>query len=283
MQQHQSVNIRQISQNRAEQVGYYRFLENPQVTECELIRSLSDHCERQVCGLHVLAISDTSEINLHTHSGRLKPKGLGVVGNNRDVGFFIHPSLVLNAATGFPLGLSDVHLWSRKKGHANKHERNYSTLPIEDKESYKWLRSGERSNRCLRAGDAKMITHIGDRESDIYEEWATVPERYTHLLIRVCRDRRLFNQSASLYERLSAQPCEGTYWLRVESDPRRQQTAREAFLVVRRTPVEIQRPDKVSAQHYPDRIRLYAVEAREVNPPVGQKPIHWRDYSQPMR
>ena len=92
MQQHQSVNIRAISQSRAEQVGYYRFLENQNVTLSELVRSVSDHCQQQVEGLHVLAISDSSEINLQAHAGRLKPKGLGVVGNNQDIGFFIHPT-----------------------------------------------------------------------------------------------------------------------------------------------------------------------------------------------
>ncbi len=106
MRKHQSVNIRQISRNRAEQVGYYRFLENQNVTLSELVRSLSDACQQQVAGLHVLAISDSSEINLQAHAGRLKPEGLGVVGNDKDLGFFIHPTLVLNAQSGFPLGLS---------------------------------------------------------------------------------------------------------------------------------------------------------------------------------
>jgi hypothetical protein len=84
----QSVNIRQMSKNRAEQVGYYRFLENDKVTVSELIQSLSEHCEQQVEGLHVLAVNDTSEINLEAHRGRLKAEGQGVVGNNRDIGFF---------------------------------------------------------------------------------------------------------------------------------------------------------------------------------------------------
>jgi hypothetical protein len=42
------------------QIGYYRFLENEKVTISELVRSLSDHCEQQVEGRHVLALSDTS-------------------------------------------------------------------------------------------------------------------------------------------------------------------------------------------------------------------------------
>jgi hypothetical protein len=93
------------------------------VTQSELVRSLSDHCEQQVEGRHILSISDTSEINLQSHQGRLKAKGLGVVGNNKDVGFFIHPTLAVDAENGFPLGLSTVHffgsrslVWSKRLG-----------------------------------------------------------------------------------------------------------------------------------------------------------------------
>lgn len=276
MLQQQSVNIRQISQNRAEQVGYYRFLENENVTVSELVRSVADQCQQQVDGLHVLAISDSSEINLQAHVGRLKPQGLGVVGNNRDVGFFIHPTLVLNAQTGFPLGLSAIHLWTRSFNRADKHQRDYQKLPIEEKESYKWLLSAEHSNRCLRAGGARLVTHIGDRESDLYEEWARVGDAQTHLLVRARQNRRLLGQPGMLYATLSAQPCEGTYTVQVVDDPRRGQTAREALLSVRIARVDIQRPDNLKAQDYPTSVRLCAVEAQEVNPPAGQKPIHWR-------
>lgn len=168
MCQRQSVNIRQISQSRAQQVGYYRFLENENVRLSELVRSVADHCQQQVEGRHVLAISDSSEINLQSHAGRLKAQGLGVVGNNRDVGFFIHPTLVVDGESGFPLGKSRLQLWSRALDHADKHQRNYQKLPIEQKESYKWLASAEQSQRCLSAGGVQMVTHIGDRESDLY-------------------------------------------------------------------------------------------------------------------
>ena len=172
-------------------MGYYRFLENENVTVSELVQSISEHCQENVAERHVLAISDSSEINLQSHIGRLKSEGLGVVGNNTDVGFYIHPTLVVDSESGFPLGLSTVQLWTRALEHQNKEERNYKKLPIEEKESYKWLASAEQSQRCLVAGGAKMVTHIGDRESDLYEEWATVPDRYNHLLVRVCHDSRV--------------------------------------------------------------------------------------------
>ncbi len=48
------------------------------MTVGELVGSLSDHCVSHVEGKHILAISDTSEINLQSHVGRWKATGLGV-------------------------------------------------------------------------------------------------------------------------------------------------------------------------------------------------------------
>jgi hypothetical protein len=61
-------------------MGYYRFLDNEQVSVSELVRSLSSHCQTQVQERHGLAISDTSEINLQSHSGRIDREELGVLG-----------------------------------------------------------------------------------------------------------------------------------------------------------------------------------------------------------
>ncbi len=133
------------------------------MTVSELVRSISEDCEKNLEERHVLAISDSSEINLQSHVGRLNSEGLGVVGNNKDVGFFIHPTLMVDSQSGFPLGLSTIQLWTREFNHPTKEERNYQKQPIEEKESYKWLASAERSQRCLNGGGAKMVTHIGDR------------------------------------------------------------------------------------------------------------------------
>lgn len=273
---HQAVNIRSLSRNRAEQVGYYRFLENENVSRGELAQSLATACQLQVEERHVLAISDSTEINLQSHAGRLKTEGLGVVGNNRDLGFFLHPTLILNASDGFPLGLSAVQMWTRDPSHQDKHQRNYQTQKIEEKESYKWLRSASQSMPCLKAGGVKRVTHIGDRESDLYEEFATVPDAVNDLLVRVCQDRRLWNQKASLYEYLSQQPSLGTYWVEVLADARLERPPREAWLSVRSARVSIQRPQNLSALDYPPYLSLNAVEAVEINPPAGVKPIHWR-------
>ena len=276
MSREQSVTIRALSSNRAEQVGYYRFLENPNVSVTELVRSASEHCQQAVSGRHVLAISDSSEINLQRQAKHLKAEGLGVVGNNQDVGFFLHPTLVADADSGFPLGLSTVQLWHRERERPDKHQRRYPQSPIEEKESYKWLLAAERSQPSLVTGGVECVTYVGDRESDIYEAWVRVPDVHTHLLVRACRDRRLQDSATMLYETLSQQPCQGTYAVEVMAAPRIGRGTREAWLAVRFTPVTLCRPQKVSAQDYPETVTLYAVEAREVTPPAGETPIHWR-------
>jgi hypothetical protein len=40
--------------------------------------------------------------------------------------------------------------------------------------------------------------------------------------------------------------------------------------------VQIQRPQRLSGTDYPLSVSLYAVEAKEINPPAGQSPVHWR-------
>lgn len=120
------------------------------------------------------------------------------------------------------------------------------------------------------------MTHIGDRESNLYEEWATVPDTSNHLLVRVRQNRYLLGQTHKLYEYLNQHPCEGAYTVQLVEDAHRQQTARRALLAVRIAKVSIQRPDQLTHQDYPPSVSLYLVEAKEVNHPVGQTPIHWR-------
>lgn len=62
-------------------------------------------------------------------------------------------------------------------------------LPIEEKESYKWIESSLNSKKVLeKAGE---IIIIQDREGDIYEQFCVVPDNRTHLLVRAKAIREL--------------------------------------------------------------------------------------------
>lgn len=266
--------IRELSTTRSEQIANYRFLNNSKVTEEELIQTLTHECSERVKGLHVLCIQDTSEINLESHRGRLKENsGIGLVGNDKDIGFFIHPTLVVDADHNHVKGFSHVKLWHRPTDKKNKQERKYKTLPIAEKESYKWLESSQRSKELLSEADA--VTIIEDREGDIYEQFVTIPDKKVNLLIRSTRDRRI-KDGESLYKYLSSQEIKGSYKLKIEGDIRSNRERRDAEIGIRFCNVIIKKPKTNKNDELPENIELRAVEALELNPPKGQKAIHWR-------
>lgn len=80
----------------------------------------------------------------------------------------MHSSLAVTAE-GLPLGLAAVKFWSRNKFKgctALKRKINPTRVPIEEKESYRWLENLRQSTKLFREPD--RCVHIGDRESDIY-------------------------------------------------------------------------------------------------------------------
>ena len=68
-------------------MAYYRWLNNEAVSLSGLTDCLAQHCSGVVKGRHVLAVNDSSEVNLQAHAGRLNSDGVGLVGNDKDLGF----------------------------------------------------------------------------------------------------------------------------------------------------------------------------------------------------
>jgi hypothetical protein len=311
MTEHETSIINQFAENRAEVVGASRFFNNERTSQEALISATRAVCESKCEGRHVLAIQDTTELNYADHDRQLKASDpeLGPVGNDEDVGFFFHPTLALDAESGLPLGFADAHLWNRRWGKKDKHERNYAQQPIEEKESYRWIQSSRQAKRTLREAD--RITIIADREGDIYEELVEVPDEQTDVLIRSRSDRRLAEASETaasetaasetaasetaasetaasetaasetmahtLYEYLEERPSEGSYELEVTGNNGRQR--RTARLEVRFGPVEVRKPSSNHhAESLPESVRLCAVEAREKPDTVPERedPIRWR-------
>ena len=124
-------------------------------------------------------------INYQAHNGRTH--GLGTVGNGKDIGFFMHPMIALDANTGGIIGCAEIEIWNRIKKVAD----NYPELPIEEKESYRWIKTATGARKTLSTADC--VTFIGDRENDIYEFLDRVPNQNTYVITRVCRDRLIKN------------------------------------------------------------------------------------------
>lgn len=227
-------------------------------------------------GRQALVIQDTSEINYEHHAGYLDrgDADLGPTGNDKDIGFFLHPNIVLDRETGLLLGASDVYLWNRRYDKQDKQEREYHKQEIEEKESYRWIACAQRSKEALR--HAASILFVSDRESDIYEEFALLPDARCDVLVRSKENRRLHEKEEKLYEYLASQPESGRISLQIRQASKRQ--SRNATLTVRSAHVQIARPKKHSAQSaLPEYIELNAVLVEETSGsvPSGEKPIRW--------
>ena len=273
-----SVVIRQVGKNNAERKAFYHLIRNKKVTIEALVNCFGEHCNDLLGrGIHVLAINDTTVINLKGHSGRVRQEELGKTGTEKEksLGFFLHPTLILEANTGQAYGLSSVQIWTRQFEQGNKKERNYQKLRIEEKESYKWIQAAKDTKRNLK--DVQTITIVADRESDIYEEFALVPDKRTHLLIRSRSDRSLYGGKEKLYQKLKEQRLAGTYKVQVPAEKRLGREKREAEIEVRFAKVKLQRP-ATARKELVKYVELYALEAREraSTTPITEEGILWR-------
>jgi len=264
--------IRQIAGNNAEQKGYYRFFENECTTEDAIIQSMGKRCASAVTGKTVLIFQDTTEINLYNHKNRIKHDdsiGLTNAAEN-GLGFMLHPSLVADAMNCFPYGYCDVHIYNRSlERETDKHR--YKQLNIEEKESYKWIASSQAAQSALTEAELKII--IQDREGDIYEQFATIPDEQTDLLIRAKSDRNL-PEGKKLFSKIAACDVAGTYNIIIEGDKRKKRQKRTAHLEVRFTEVEIKNSGRTAKDIAPT-VKLYCVEAKETGTSAKQL-ICWR-------
>lgn len=265
--------IRRLSETRAEQKAYYRFLHNEKVEENKLIAEASSRVKNLCAGRHLLCIQDTSEINLCKHKGRLQPSsGLGRSDNSDSAHCFkLHPGLVVDAHTLTPLGFSHIKVFHRPEEMPNRMKRGYKKQPIEEKESYKWIEVAQQSKEVLK--EAASVTFIEDREGDIYEQFALIPDEKHHLLIRSRTTRKLVDGN-SLYNEVENAPIAGNYTIEVLTDKRKNQYKRKANIELRFITCELQCPENLKNKDYPASISVSCISVKETG--NVSKPINWK-------
>jgi len=266
--------INQLAQTHTLKTAFYRMLSNNRLDHDDILEGGYRLCSASASASeHVLCIQDTTEFNysgIKNKLGELDPN-IGPTGNKTIPGFFCHPMLVVNAESSSIQGLSSVIIYNRQWGQKDKKERNYARLPIQEKESYRWIKSAELSRD--RIAETTMMTIIGDRESDIYEEFVVVPDQRTHILVRSRSDRNL-SDKGRLYARLASIIPQGNSVVQVGSTKKRK--ARNAQMEISFSPVTVCAP----ADYKGDKkeVELYAilVKERAETVPTGEEPILWR-------
>jgi hypothetical protein len=246
-------------------VGFSRFLANPRVTVEALLDGWGAELSQGCLGRHILAIQDTSEFNFTTTKER--SRGLGEIGKGSGRGVLLHAMLGVDAETGGILGLAAGRIWTRDGRVTVPHRHR----PLSEKESQRWLSTAEAAKTVLR--QAHMVTEISDRESDIYEKWARLPEPGFHILTRAMVDRSIKEGGG----KLSSAPLQMAGTARVALRARPGRPARTASLVTRFGRVTLKRPANLARQEgLAETVEVSLVEVCEVDAPPGAEPILWR-------
>ncbi len=125
----------------------------------------------------VLIVEDTTDLN---YASRTDTEGLGNLGGTGDVkGLNMHSAMAMSIA-GEPLGLVGQHIWAPVSSGRSKKLHEY---PIEEKESYKWIRTKLWVNEWFKRHKGWAIV-VADREADFYEHFAWPRGEPIELLVR---------------------------------------------------------------------------------------------------
>jgi hypothetical protein len=262
--------IPQACGSRAKAKAAYRFFDHPRTTMDAILQS---HYEASAARVSehavVLAVQDTTSLNYNTQPAI---ENLGPIGSRADtwLGLMVHDTMAFTPQ-GLPLGLVDVQCWARDAEEFGKKHRRKS-LPIEQKESYKWLKSVQAAARLQARCPHTTVVSVGDREADIFElfDLARTLPHAPRLLVRAEQNRVLTEEQGKLWERLARQPVAGCQQLQV---PRRaKRPARVATMAISYARVELKAP-QIKGKVKP--VMVWAVWAREIEAPKGIEPLEW--------
>jgi len=248
----------------------YRFFGNRQV---DMKTLLKPHVEATVERIRphrvVLAVQDTTTLNYTAHP---TTDGLGPISTTKNdaVGLVVHDTLAFTPE-GTPLGLLDVQCWARDPDEAGKKYRR-KALPIEHKESMKWLKSYRAVAEVQTLCPDTMLVSVGDREADIYELFADAQRNPSgpKLLERAERTRNRQAGEGALWDKMQREPLAGYQEVYVPGKGSRR--ARTAKLAVRHAHVTLKPP---RGKALPP-VGVWAVYTREVDyTPDVKSPLEW--------
>jgi hypothetical protein len=263
--------INQACEDWADTKAAYRFFDNDKATP-ERIRAPHQQrtVERMAQHKRVLAVQDTTFLNYAHHP---QTEGLGPIGtkSQKQRGFGLHSTLVITPE-GMSLGVLTQATFTRPEDEPSHRPEECRLLPIEEKESYRWLQAFEQT--LALAPDGVEVITVCDREADIYEMFAFAQKQQARLLVRASSNRALLDEEVrKLWPKVEGQPIAGHLTVHIPGNDKRQ--ARQATVSVRFASVTLRPPWRPNGLKLPA-VTLNAVLVREENPPADiDEPIEW--------
>jgi Transposase DNA-binding/Transposase Tn5 dimerisation domain len=260
----------------------YRFFSNDRVSEREILVGHFQATRDRLAATDalILVLHDTTEFTFH----RNEVGPVGIVNksymrkNKRGrplhytvCGILMHSSLAVTTE-GLPLGLTAVKFWTRdefKGCNALKKKINPTRVPIEEKESYRWLENVKEATALFE--EPQRCVHIGDRESDIYELFCTAQQAGTHFLLRTCVDRLAGDGDHTIAEEMKEVSVQGLHRIQVRN---KTGEIAEAILEIRYRRIRVLPPIGKQKQ-YPE-LDLTVLYAQERGTPRDREKIDWK-------
>jgi hypothetical protein len=287
----------------AETAAAYRFFENERVTFSDVLQPHTDATLRRIDAQEsVVLVQDTTELDLTRPNTQVV--GTGPMDASSRRGLFMH---LLHALTpdGTPLGTLQATNWAREEGTPSRSKlpsRKRVSIPIEQKESYRWVTTLEYTQRLAAERPQTQFVCVADSEADIYELLVAgmAETRNANWIVRACHDRTLptdygngeakgeetcdsDTKGPTLRGRLLATPVLFTKTIQIrereqkyncEHRSRRQtRRARAAEVEVRALRVTLQSPWRPGGP-LPD-VTINVVLVHEPNPPAGEPAVEW--------
>ena len=244
--------------------GAYRFFGNERVKPADILHShIKQTLKRAEEHKVVLSVNDTTSMNLSNHEAT---EGLGCLSTKQgEDGYFLHDTVAFTTA-GIPLGVIDAQTWARDpEEHGKKVKRKQRQ--IEEKESYKWLKSLQATARAMGESSEVYWVSVGDREADIYELFELARQQRVSFLVRSFHNRRVC-EDTKVWEVVDREVPVGRMRVFVKGKDKRE---REAELEIRFREVRIRNPKREKED-----VSLWAIRAKEVSAPRGEEGLDWK-------
>jgi hypothetical protein len=266
---HPNLSINQACDDWADTKASYRLFANVKTTAEKIRLPHQERTKARIVGQPiVLAVQDTSYLDYSHHPGK---EGMGPIGTEQQQlrGLVMHSSLAVTT-TGLPLGILSQQLWSRPEEPKRMTPAAQRKLPIEEKESYKWLKALDESNLYIPTGTQGV--HVGDSESDLFELFDHARTTHSDLLVRAAQNRSVCEPEVGLlWNALEAAPVAG--YLKVHVPERNGTPQREAIVTVRFAQLTLRTPERLRRRMKD--CALFAVLAKEENPLAGVEALDW--------
>jgi hypothetical protein len=260
----------------------YRFFSNDTVSEDQIMAGHFQATRGRLSQANqkILMLHDTCEFSFQRDKdSKIGLLGRPACGKSKDGrikfitvrGILMHSSLAITL-DGLPLGLAAIKFWTRKqfKGcNALKKKINPTRVPIEEKESIRWLEN-MRQSTVLTSNPADCV-HIGDRESDIFELFYLADELGTNFLVRTCVDRLAQDAGTTVAAEMKKAPVKGRHHIRARNILGE---AYEAELDIKYEQMQVL-PPVGKWKDYSD-LTLSVIHAVERGTPRGREKIVWK-------